>query len=353
MAYEVTWYEEPRTGTYYVNIPKQLSPSGKRIRRSLQTKSKKVAAKKVRDIEADLQSGVQGLTRQRRVDAETFIDDYIRLNKSGWSEATVTNRTYRLRAILLDDRVDWPPTPSGLIDFWTERVEAGEIVVNTVNSERNELSQALNWAVENGYLAANPVDKVKPFRNGEDENDGAKVDWFDADEISLILENIPDDYIPIVEWSVATGWRLSECLRLRWEHVGEDRVKCLGKGRGGYKVRRTPLSAVMREILSRIPRDGEYEDGPFPFKRHTVSQAFRRARERVGIDHGDFHVLRHTFATRLIEEGTDIYIVSHLLGHSNLEITRKHYAHVMPERKATELDRLAKYHTNGGNGHAD
>ena len=52
--------------------------------------------------------------------------------------------------------------------------------------------------------------------------------------------------------------------------------------------------------------------------------------ERVAVKHATLHKFRHTYATRLLEDGCDIVTVQHLLGHSDLETTRKYLS---PDRE--------------------
>lgn len=55
---------------------------------------------------------------------------------------------------------------------------------------------------------------------------------------------------------------------------------------------------------------------------------------KTAIGHGSFHVLRHTYATMLLEAGADLELVSKQLGHSSLSITARVYSHVLDRRKA-------------------
>ena len=54
-----------------------------------------------------------------------------------------------------------------------------------------------------------------------------------------------------------------------------------------------------------------------------------------------FHTIRHTFATRCVEEGVDIKSLSEILGHSNVKITMNRYVHPSLEAKRQYLEKLA------------
>ncbi|HEV8620065.1 MAG TPA: tyrosine-type recombinase/integrase [Nitrospiraceae bacterium] len=81
-----------------------------------------------------------------------------------------------------------------------------------------------------------------------------------------------------------------------------------------------------------------------------VLRTFTKARERVGLPDFRFHDLRHTFATRLVQKGVDLYKVQRLLGHKTGVRTQR-YAHHSPESlrdgvRVLEEDRPVRVSTN-------
>lgn len=80
----------------------------------------------------------------------------------------------------------------------------------------------------------------------------------------------------------------------------------------------------------------------FPVSIRSVRCAYDKALERTGITDFHFHDLRHTFATRLVQNGVDLYKVQKLPGHKSITMTQR-YAHHYPEglRSSVEvLDRV-------------
>ncbi len=64
--------------------------------------------------------------------------------------------------------------------------------------------------------------------------------------------------------------------------------------------------------------------------RYNLKRTFKKVLERAGIKDFRFHDLRHTFATRLVQKGEDIYKVAMLMGHRDIRITQRH-SHHCPE----------------------
>ena len=74
----------------------------------------------------------------------------------------------------------------------------------------------------------------------------------------------------------------------------------------------------------------------------SFQQIFCNVQKKLGITPMGFHSLRHTFATRAIENGIDVKTLSELLGHENTAITLKTYCHSLMETKKKAMNLLAK-----------
>lgn len=73
----------------------------------------------------------------------------------------------------------------------------------------------------------------------------------------------------------------------------------------------------------------------------TLENRFKKCLSSCGIGYVNFHVLRHTFATRCIENGMDIKTLSEILGHSCVNITLQRYVHSSEELKRRSMDNVA------------
>ena len=133
----------------------------------------------------------------------------------------------------------------------------------------------------------------------------------------------------------SSGLRVSEVVVLKREHIDISRgVICikLGKGR---KDRYTMLSEKAASLLSEYYSTYEIKTWLFPGQdasKHltirTAQKIFEKALRIAGIQKDiSIHSFRHTFATHLIENGTDIRYIQALLGHSSIRTTER-YTHI-------------------------
>ena len=77
-----------------------------------------------------------------------------------------------------------------------------------------------------------------------------------------------------------------------------------------------------------------------PYEPRTYQDLFKRCVRQAGIADANFHSLRHTFATRALEQGMDVVTLSRLLGHANPSITLDKYGHALDDHKRESMERL-------------
>ncbi|MGB7218512.1 MAG: site-specific tyrosine recombinase, partial [Vicinamibacterales bacterium] len=156
----------------------------------------------------------------------------------------------------------------------------------------------------------------------------------------------------MIEVLYATGMRVSELISIRMPdlHLDEHYVSCIGKGN---KERLIPIGDQASRWIERYQREAR----PVILKGRTSPRLFVNVRgqglSRVGFwkilkGHGrradlpsslSPHVLRHSFATHLLEHGADLRAIQTMLGHADLSTTQI-YTHVLATRLRTIYDRF-------------
>ncbi|WP_374516641.1 tyrosine recombinase [Brevundimonas sp.] len=153
--------------------------------------------------------------------------------------------------------------------------------------------------------------------------------------------------VALVELAYASGLRVSELLALNLEAVRRDPAFLIVRGKGG-KERLAPLNASAREAVKAwlsardAARKPETPDSPWLFpspagRSHLTPRRFAQLLDQAAIDAGidparvSPHVLRHAFATHLLEGGADLRVVQTLLGHADIGTTQI-YTHVAVDR---------------------
>ena len=184
-------------------------------------------------------------------------------------------------------------------------------------------------------------------------------------ETHLISEIAPTQLGILI--SLHTGLRIGEICALAWEDVDIEnriihvrhtvaRIKSTDFSEGNSSKliidapktkasnRDIPIPSVLLPILKSncTAASSKYvvSDTKDFVSPRTYEYRYHRLLEKCGIESVNYHVLRHTFATRCIEAGVDVKSLSEILGHSNVSITLNTYVHSSMEMKRTQLEKL-------------
>lgn len=133
------------------------------------------------------------------------------------------------------------------------------------------------------------------------------------------------------------GLRVSEACALTWQEVGLDKGIVRVKGKGG-KERLLALPALTMQSLQRLPREGRFVFGDVAFSTRKAYEIVRLWGQRAGLLKPLHpHALRHSFATHLLADGTNLRTLQELLGHTSLQATQR-YTHLGLDQLARTLE---------------
>ncbi|MDD3350831.1 MAG: site-specific integrase [Eubacteriales bacterium] len=156
------------------------------------------------------------------------------------------------------------------------------------------------------------------------------------EEVARILKSVRNiKHRAILYLVYSSGLRVGEVVRLKVNDLDQDRMLLRVEQGKGRKDRYTLLSQVAVDLVNKYIEREEPEVRLFPggkedhfITERTVQKVFRDACDRAGIRKDvSVHTLRHSFATHLLESGTDIRYIQELLGHSSSKTTEI-YTHV-------------------------
>jgi len=200
-------------------------------------------------------------------------------------------------------------TPKLITEYKVKRYSDG-VTAATINRELASMKKAFNLAIRDWeWCRGNPVSRVSMEKepNGRDR-------WLTQEEEERLLLACPSWLQEIVIFALNSGMRRGEILSLAWEGVDLFR-KTVTIFRSKNGERRTiPINQTLLDLLKRKSKVRSlktplvfYSVAHTAIDGHNLGHVFRRAVKKAKIANLRFHDLRHTFASRLVQEGVDLY----------------------------------------------
>ncbi|CAA9342951.1 hypothetical protein AVDCRST_MAG84-2476 [uncultured Microcoleus sp.] len=221
----------------------------------------------------------------------------------------------------------------------------------TYNARLRYLKNMAAWAVTQGLLSTNPWLKIKPRKKPKEI-----IKPFSHGETVRIIAGFEKTYpawVPFTKFLFLSGCRMSEVIGLLWKHVdferGEiciceslsripgknyERVrKCTKTGSVRFLKINSELAKLLDQVSSATKKS---EELVFKNPTGTNSVDCRNFRHRwtkvlsaANIPYRRPHIIRHSFASHAIEQGTPLTGVAYLLGHSDTRMVAQTYGHLI------------------------
>lgn len=212
-----------------------------------------------------------------------------------------------------------------------------------------------------------------------------EIDVLTKEEQQRLMATCGNDVYGIATLTILhTGVRLGELLGIQWNDI-DFKIKTISinKQVGRYKnyggdiksktilgmrhdtktktsTRKISISDVLLKRLMTYRKvqqaemlllGGDYTDQGMVFARYdgnfidpaTFRYKYRDILKEAGVKEYNVHALRHTFATRALEAGIPIKVVSEILGHASVQITMDTYSHVSPDLQNEAMNRIVEY----------
>jgi len=209
--------------------------------------------------------------------------------------------------------------------------KTGTLSQNTASTYFSIFKAALKQAFVDGYLTVDLSAKIKGIQDQESRREYLSI----AELNTLAATPCERDVLKRAAlFSALTGLRHCDIQKLQWQEISIDgnQAKLNFTQQKTKGVEYTPISEQALQLCGEPgnPEQFVFEDLPDP---SWISRPLKQWVGAAGIKKKiTFHCFRHTFATLQLSNGTDIYTVSKMLGHTNVKTTQI-YAKVVDEKK--------------------
>ena len=262
--------------------------------------------------------------KPKRVKKSTLggaIDVYLK-----YSETLNTYKSYKVKARSLKYFLNHFPENKLLSDVMvkdiTDYLQARQrrSSVYQARIDYINIKAMFYYFVKQGLISANPAALVSipkiPTKQPL---------YLSKDEYQILLKKSTYPLNEVIIFAVATGMRLGEILSVRADDLNRDEMSITVGRHKRTKSNKTRVIPLRGDVYKMV----KHKTGVlFPYKETHISHLFKIIVRNSGVNPNlHFHSLRHTFASWLIQAGISIYVVSKLLGHSDVSVTSV-YSHL-------------------------
>lgn len=314
-----------------------------------------------RDLEKErLQAEQEEKERQERenVTFKRYFEETYKVISQGNKKYSSYQRELQHFNIWIEPGIGALPF-KGISPFHIEKIKKNmneaEMSPRSIQYVLATVRQVWNSARRNGLVESeSPTKQVKIPKM-----DNKRLRFLTREEAESLLENLKNRSTQLHDLALVSlqcGLRAGEIFGLTWGDVDLKRGTLTLRNTKGGKNRVAFMTGQVKEMLGSMVR-GKHDDFVFPDRNGQkimrISKSFERAVDELKFNEGIsdprqwvvFHTLRHTFASWLVENGTDLYTVKELLGHASLTMTER-YSHLGQNTLQTAVRNLEKSLSN-------
>jgi integrase len=209
-----------------------------------------------------------------------------------------------------------------------------DISFRAVNLELTTLSHFFNFCIKKGYLDKNPCTGIKKL------NELSRLKTLSDEDINKLISGSTNKLTrDLITFLIYTGCRKGEALNLKWDDVDLKNDVIAVKGTKTKYDRYIPISKPLKAILDGIEKS---QDVLYVFNNNGAKigdfkRSFHTACRNAGLKDLRIHDLRHVFASKMVMNGTSLYITGELLGHRTTQMTKR-YSHLAPDTLKKAVD---------------
>lgn len=365
-------------------------------RKSVYGKTKEDVRKKLNKIQSEIDSG--SYIEKTNITFGNWLDEWlevyakptVKLSTYGSYEGYIRNhikpeigkiKLKDLRADMLQKFIN-----QKLIDGRCDKIKdkktnklinkKGGLSEKTIKNMYNMIHLSLKQAYKNRLVYQNVSELISLPKQKRTE-----MRVLSVDEQQALQKAVQDERLGVgITLTLFTGIRLGELLGLKFNDINFDnktitirrtlnRLKVfdnpdkktdivIGEPKTNKAKRTIPLQDFIIPLLKahkarimteRLKVRNMYKNNDFvicnEFGSHieprTYQDFFKKMLKKAEIENANFHSLRHTFATRALENGFDIKVLADILGHADASTTLNKYAHALPDHKKVSMEKLS------------
>ncbi len=186
------------------------------------------------------------------------------------------------------------------------------------------------------------LDKAPVIRMRKENN--KRIRWLTSEEVIQLQAQLPEHLADAMELTLQTGFRESNTAKLEWSEIDFDRCHAFipaEKSKSGKAIA-VPLNKDAMSVIHK--QKGKHSQFVFSYRgkpiKHFNTKAWRHALKRAGIKDFRWHDLRHTWASRHVQNGTSLQELQLLGGWASFEMVLR-YAHLSSDHLKTAAERIS------------
>ncbi len=366
-----------KDGTWEARYSYGRDDRGRQIQRSVYGRTRKIVSEKLTEIQHSIHNNTY--INPTTLTVEEWLDIWLQDYKINVIKPT-TLSTYNAR---IEGHLKPKLGHILLKNLTSHKVQqfANDLLKENMSPKHisgiiNVLKASIEQAIKNEMLNKNVAKHiVLPKVQSK------KTEILTVDEQKNFIEVCKETYLGnVFIFSLGTGMRIGEVLALSWNDIDltNDTINVnktltitkdytdpnskwlisFGTVKTSSSNRIIPIMSPIKKLLKEqmLYQDSlkdiacelyNYEHNLVfttklgtPLDPRNMQRTFHNIRKKANIDYMSIHALRHTFASRGLENGIDLKVMQDLLGHSSIKMTADLYTHVLPDKKALEITKL-------------
>lgn len=351
---------------------------------------------KERSIEKDLNDGID--TYSSHVTTIQLIQRYLS-TKPKLSNATKNNYLHMLDKNIVTNVIGeikvCEVKKSDVLKYYAYLYNERKFKISSLQLYQNLLFPAFQMAVDDDIIRKNPCNNcMKDYVRGSLTSTKYALKRNEQNALLKFVksDNIYSSYYPLIAFMLSTGCRIGEALGLTWNDIKfsdkyvdvnhqiiykkyDGKIQYYSDLPKNKTSRQIPIQDDIINILKKHKEDTYFISASSGFKvdsysnfvfinrsdkiytPNTIVRAFHSVRESYNLKETEIaydesveplllpdftpHTFRHTFCTRMAENGMDVRVLQEIMGHKNISVTMQVYNHATLERNQKEVETIA------------